>query len=221
MAAFKYYKRGAGELDTSNFPDILEAGEVEIERLDDKAFVSLFALNDFLLGRGKITARVSGYVHNLRSDKDFYPVCQIYNRLEQINFAIEGVQHESTDAIKTAIINKNTIIEDLGLSMLFCYFVGADSSVHKFFPEVDLEASKVREDGKVTSLEVKKSYPEKCRIIIVDDILGGGATINMLIDEFRLQGFDGEIYMWTAYNEGIHSEDLLRRFSGAYIGGSI
>ena len=48
MESFKYYKRGQGELDTSNFNTLLEQGSLTVETLDSKTFVSLLAFNSYI-----------------------------------------------------------------------------------------------------------------------------------------------------------------------------
>lgn len=218
---FKYYKRGAGELDTSNFPDIVAAGEVTVGNLDEKTFVSLLALNQFLLPMMKTVAvKVKGYVAHMRSDKDIYPMSKLYDYLPFLDIEVESIQHESTKKIKSATIDVTKILTDLGLSYWYTQFIGADSSVHKFFPNVNSEAQKVRENGKVVSMDfdLGSPRPKYHRIVIVDDILGGGATVQMLVDTIRDQGFEGEIYLWIQYDEGIAKPEFYEQFEGVYVG---
>jgi len=100
--------------------------------------------------------------------------------------------------------------------------VGADSSVPKFFPSIDTYANKVRENGKVVSLDfdMPKKHQIK-RVVIVDDLLGGGATVKMLVDKIKESGYKGEVYLWVQYNEGIHKGEFLNQFNGYYIGQDI
>lgn len=227
---FEYYKRGAGELNTSNFPEIYRNGAVDIERLDSRAFMSLMALNEFCAEKDghmfrentTINVFVHGYVDHLRADKDIFNPASLYQKLKYLNIICLSPQHESTSKVKSATITKGDIIGDLhhcNMSPWFTNFVGADSSVHKFFPDVDWQASKVREDGKVKSVEIpKKPAFTVRRLIIVDDILGGGATVDMLLDALDEAGYKGETYLWFAYNEGIYKKELLDRVDGYYLG---
>lgn len=225
MERFKYYKRGEGELDTSNFPQIAEHKTIFVNRLDSKTFVSLLALNEYLRSSGTmIGVIVLGYVDHLRGDKDVYPPANLYGLLDNMVISCQQIQHESTDKIESAQITSAEIAGDLKIMnhKWFTTFIGADSSVSKFFPGVDLQAEKVRENGKVLANVLKGKIPEAAkRIIIVDDLLGGGATVRMLVDHIREKGFEGEILLWVQYNEGIHSDDFLGLFDNYYIGDTI
>lgn len=232
METFKYYKRGLGELDTSNFPEIVKQGEITVDNLDEKAFMSLLALDNYLFSVNEefwsfklFPVYVTGYVHHMRGDKDVFPVSQLYEILDSLEIICNNIQHESTGKIQSAHINSEIVcqnIPELRKFQNFVQFIGADSSVPKFFPGVGTCASKVREKGKVTSLEftlLKKEWTGA--VVIVDDILGGGATIQMLVDEIKKQGYNGPIYMWVAYNEGIHKSEFLEQFAGYYLGKDI
>ena len=149
MVSFKYYKRGQGELDTSNFNTLLEQGSLTVETPQE-------------------------------------------------------------------------IVSDLEITPWYTQYVGADSSVCKFFPRVDVQAQKVRLDGKVLSNQLEKPIPQRVnRVVIVDDILGGGATVRMLVESLRKDGFTGEIYLWVRYNEAIHTEDFIDLFKGVYLGDTL
>lgn len=226
MPSFKYYKRGAGELDTSNFPDIVDSGFVSVEKIDEKTFMSLLALNEYARAQGDnltIRAKVSGYVAHMRSDKDEFSPANLYNMLDHLDIRCDNVQHESNDVIKSAQISKSDILYDLTeASPWFTLFVGADGSVPKFFPGVDCCAQKVRTNGKVQSMEFDTSKLTHAKqVIIVDDILGGGATIQMLVDIIRNHGFSGKIHMWVAYNEGFHSAEFLNQFDSHFVGSEV
>ena len=223
MAEFKYYKRGAGELDTSNFPDILAAGEVTIKTLDEKTFMSLLALNEYAREADEgqmIRVKILGYVAHLRADKDEYQPARLYELLDHMALHCDSIQHESTEQIRSAMITKQDILRDLPkASSWFAMFVGADGSVPKFFPECDLCALKMRESGKVTDMSFPTlPHTETKQIIIVDDLLGGGATIQKLVDIIRRDGFAGPIHMWVAYNEGFHKQEFLDQFESYHIG---
>ncbi len=58
-------------------------------------------------------------------------------------------------------------------------------------------------------------------IIIIDDILGGGATIQAVHDIIKNNHPEKNIYLWVAYNEGIHSGRFLEQFTGYFIGDEI
>ena len=80
----------------------------------------------------------------------------------------------------------------------------------------------MRENGKVVSLDIElKDIDNYDQIIIVDDILGGGATIQMLIDEIIVYNYSSDIHLWVAYNEDIHSEEFLDQFDSCYLGEEI
>lgn len=224
METLKYYKRGQGELDTSNFPEIAEQGELRIGNLDDRTLVSLMALNKFLIHNGTKDVNVlcTGYVQHLRGDKDVFPVAQLYDDLMMLKFICERVQHESTDKIKSASVTKREVLSDLALGNdWFTAFIGADGSVPKFFPTIDKCAKKVRKDGKVTGMNFELGENALRRIIIVDDILGGGATVQMLVDKIRASGFDGDLYLWVEYCEGIHKPEFLDQFRECHKGSVI
>ena len=226
MEIFKYYKRGVGELDTSNFDEIINSGEMEVDRIDDKTFFSLLTLNTYLETEwfgNDVTVTVRGYVANLRGDKDLFPPAVIYQLLTRLKIVCKSIQHESTDKIRTTTITKNTILTDLPkASQWFTAFVGADGSVPKFYPTIDSFATKVREGGKVVSLDYKMPSAHDIRsVVIVDDILGGGATIQMLLDTIKSQGFTGTFHLWVAYNEGIHKPEFLEQFESHFIGNLI
>ena len=48
MESFQYYKRGEGELNTSNFPAIVKQGRIVIDNLDCKTFFALSCLNQYI-----------------------------------------------------------------------------------------------------------------------------------------------------------------------------
>lgn len=231
---FKFYRRGTGELDTSNFHEIAKAGRVEVHHLDSRALVALDCLSDYLYGEylqnrlgypmDKFVVVVTGYVCHMRADKDTYDPTQIYISFG-ISFDVRKVQHDSRNGIKSAVIHEDMLMSFTflrGQEPEYTRFVGADSSVHKFFPEVDVEAKKIRKDGKVVSLDLSLGDTSGTEaIVIVDDILGGGATIQMCVDRIKESGYKGDIFLWTEWNEGIHTEDFLKQFAGVYIGENI
>ena len=226
MEQFKYYKRGKGELDTSNFKTIALTLRLKVSTLDEKTFTSLLALNHYMQiteNSGTIRVVVEGYVAHLRADKDEYSPANLYLMLDRMEIDCLSVQHESTAKIKSATVDKLRVLEDLDrLSPWFTLFIGADGSVPKFFPDVDICARKVRENGKVTDMAF--SMPETSQakqIIIVDDLLGGGATIQMLVDIIKASGFAGPIHMWVAYNEGFHTQEFLDQFASYNIGETV
>ncbi|QGH74675.1 hypothetical protein KNU84_gp029 [Bacteriophage DSS3_VP1] len=232
METFKYYLRGKGELNTSNFADIVEQGVIEVEQLDEKTFVSLLALNHFIekefVQTGEpysMKVMVKGYVSHLRGDKDLQPVQELYEYLDNIEIECLEIQHERYPGFVHTEAGFSDICGDLMIkdTPWFTVTIGCDKSVEKFFPGVMLQADKVRENGKVVSMELgfDPSSWEAHRIILVDDLIGGGATIRMLMDLIKGSGYDGEVYLWTAYNEGIHSQELLDRFDAYYIGTNI
>lgn len=222
MARFKYYKRGAGELDTSNFPQILEDGFVDCAKLDEKTFMSALALNKYLEKTRQvkpIKLYVIGYVAHLRGDKDLFAVSDLYDLLNRIEIVCSSIQHESTEKVRSATITIKEIEDIMGLDHGACFFIGADSSVPRFCPEITLCASKVRTSGKVTSLKIDTDFvPDNEELIIVDDILGGGATIQMLVDKLRICGLSNPISMFVAYNEGFHSKGFEGQFSSFHAG---
>jgi hypothetical protein len=228
MSTFQYYKRGAGELDTSNFPELLANGYIEIQNLDEKTFMSLLTFNYWLDtvpsekydNTSFFLVKIYGYVAHLRSDKDLFSPAKLYDLFTNLMFKVYNIQHESVPMIKSAQIGQEKILMAFPqLCPWFTTFVGADSSVHKFFPDVEYEAEKIRKDGKVISTELKIEWPSAIRrVIIVDDLLGGGATVQMLVDTIREQGYEGEVYLWTAYNEGFHTDAFLSQFNGYYVG---
>jgi hypothetical protein len=235
---FKYYRRGTGELDTSNFPEIAKAGCVEVHHLDSRTLISLETLKYYLWynysGR-PMKVVVDGYVCHMRADKDAFDPSEAYSHLGRFGFTfdVRKVQHDSRNGIQSGKVDWFNIRKDLikkGSMLEYTknkrygghFYIGADSSVHKFFPEVDVEARKVRENGKVVSLELDlPDVQDTQAMIIVDDILGGGATIQMCVDTIRESGYTGDIFLWTEWNEGIHSEDFLKQFAGYYIGENI
>lgn len=214
---FKYYKRDKGELDTSNFPEILKAKTIIVDTLDEKTFMSLLALNEYCMDVAHITVIVTGYIAHLRGDKDVFSVASLYDTLDCLTIVPTGIQHESTHKVQSAKIAASDILRRLELSA--ASYVGADKSVHKFFPGVTIEANKVRTDGKVisTTLDVT-GLPMEGNVIIVDDILGGGATIQAVYDIIRGARPLSDIYLWVAYNEGIHNSEFLDQFADTFIG---
>lgn len=231
METFKYYKRGEGELDTSNFPSIVGQGEITVDVLDEKTFFSLFVLNDYLIDYGyessigpKFPVNVRGYIYHMRGDKDVYWPAKVYDLLDNMLIRTEQIQHSNIATVTQPKLNKDTIYTDLGLTPWYTRFVGADGSVHKFMPDIDCESSKVRENGKVVSMkfDTKKVTDAKIdNVVIVDDILGGGKTVQMLVDIIRGSGYTGKLYLWVQYNEGIHPEDFTGQFDGVYLGDDI
>ena len=235
---FKYYRRGTGELDTSNFPEIVEAKCVEVHHLDSRTIVSLALLQMYMqeehfhlwCGREDFEVIVTGYVSHMRADKDLFDPSIAYDELG-FTFDVRKVQHDSRNGIQSAEIGKFKVVDDLMQGNLFkaskysyanTTFVGADSSVHKFFPDVDVEARKVRENGKVVSLDLDVGFHDHLQgVVIVDDILGGGATIQMCVDKIKESGYTGDIFLWTEWNEGIHPEEFLEQFTGYFIGENI
>lgn len=220
---FEYYKRGKGELNTSNFPNIVASGHLLVETLDEKTFMSLMALNEYMKLRkpgAVIKVEVFGYVAHLRGDKDEYPPARLYELLDHMSIECQSIQHESTPVIKSATITKADVMRDLPeATAWFTQLIGADGSVPKFFPEVDGCAQKVRANGKVTEMDFPTPLPCSVKqIVIVDDLLGGGATIQMLVDIIRGSGFTGKIHMWVAYNEGFHKQEFLDQFDSYHIG---
>lgn len=227
---FKYYRRGTGELDTSNFPEIAKAGCVEVHHLDSRTLMALDALNSYSWDNpsaDEINVLVTGYVCHMRGDKDVWDPSEAYASLEAdgFTFDVRKVQHDSRNGIVTGTVTKSKIcnsIETMVATPWFTSFVGADSSVHKFFSHVDVEAKKIRENGKVVSLDLYMGDTSALKqLVIVDDILGGGATIQMCVDKIRESGYKGAIFLWVEWNEGIHSEEFLKQFAGAYIGENI
>ena len=229
---FKYYRRGTGELDTSNFPEIAKVGRVEVHHLNSRTLASLEALEDYLYylhtptDPVDFTVVVTGYVCHMRADKDIWDPSEAYAFLEAngFTFDVRKVQHDSRNGIQSAEIDKPEIMASIRNipSPWFTRYVGADSSVHKFFPDVDVEARKVRENGKVVSLELDMGDVSQLKqVVIVDDILGGGATIQMCVDKIKESGYTGDIFLWTEWNEGIHPEGFLEQFTGYYIGENI
>ena len=226
---FKYYRRGTGELDTSNFPEIAEAGRVEVHHLDSRTLVSLTILNHYLCFNYEpleyqledFTVVVTGYVCHMRADKDTLDLSIFYDALN-FTFDVQKVQHDSRNGIVPGKINKGDVCCSVNTSDWFTRYVGADSSVHKFFPDVDVEAQKIREDGKVVSLDLNIGDISTLKqVVIVDDILGGGATVQMCVDKIRESGYKGDIVLWCEWNEGIHKPEFLSQFKGYYIGESI
>ena len=227
MEVFKYYKRGKGELDTSNFEEILKQGHITVDKLDSKTFISLLCLNQFYtdyFGKynpiNKIQVTVGGYIDHLRSDKDVFPVLNIYNILDNMDIVSTAVQHTFNSKVRQyQPLTKGKILDYLYWNKKYKpLFIGADNSVKDFFPGVDLQASKVRENGKVTSITLGDFDLNTNDIVIVDDILGGGATIAMLFNLMRDKGYTGNIHLWVEYNEGIHSDTFLDCFDKLYIG---
>lgn len=229
---FKYYRRGTGELDTSNFPDLVKAHRIEVHHLDSRTLISLAMFQKYLqdnhldlwYDREEIEVIVDGYVPHMRADKDLFDPSWAYKELG-FTFDVRRVQHDSRNGIVTAKIDKDML---LSFDMLnrktsyFTRFVGADSSVHKFFPDVDVEAQKIRENGKVVSLDLDLGDVTHLKqVVIVDDILGGGATVKMCVDRIRESGYTGPIFLWTEWNEGIHTPEFLDLFAGYYIGENI
>lgn len=229
MSTFRYYKRGQGELDTSNFPALLEEGRVKVSTLDEKTFVSLLALNEyaedrkFILGGKPIEVVVEGYVQHLRGDKDVFPVASLYELLDHCVITTPSVQHESTRAITPGIVTLAQIAQDLKIGGWFTTPIGADASVPRICPEVQFFADKVRKDGKVEGLKLNfKRLPIATRqVIIVDDILGGGATASLTLEALRETGYTGAVYLWVAYNEGIHTGSFLSQFDSYFLGSKI
>tara|TARA_R110000744_G_scaffold3989_6_gene14710 strand:+ start:1364 stop:2041 length:678 start_codon:yes stop_codon:yes gene_type:complete len=225
MESFKYYKRGQGELDTSNFNTLLEQGSLTVETLDSKTFVSLLAFNSYIDSKTftSFNVLVKGYVEHMRGDKDLFSVSSLYlTHLPYLNITCAAPQHESTAKIVSAKVEPQEIVSDLEITPWYTQYVGADSSVCKFFPRVDVQAQKVRLDGKVLSNQLEKPIPQRVnRVVIVDDILGGGATVRMLVESLRKDGFTGEIYLWVRYNEAIHTEDFIDLFKGVYLGDTL
>ena len=233
METFKYYRRGKGELDTSNFGAILAQGYVEVDRLDSKTVVTLLNFSIYLTMRGQsyeqtgvvFPLTIKGYVDHMRADKDLHDPAELYLGMSLwYDVCCEQVQHDSRNGIVSAKIDKEDVLKDLSVIQhtWFTQFVGADSSVPKFFPSVDKYATKVRENGKVVSLDYHMSKDNEVhRLVIVDDIVGGGATVQMLVDKIKESGYKGEIFLWVQYNEGIHKESFLEQFEGYYIGQDI
>jgi len=227
VKTFEYYKRGAGELDSSNFPLLVAQKKIVIEELRERDFVSLLTFNHYLLTKssysGKVRIVVKGYVAQLRSDKDYYgPFC-LYDLLDRLDITCMAIQHESTDKITTGFIDSYQVVSDLLLSFKATDYtlIGCDASVHKFFAEDIRCANKIREDGKVTSVELD-TPPLKKQIVLVDDLIGGGATIYQLVDVIRAAGYEGPLHLWVRYNEGIHDDSKLAAiFENVYIGDSI
>jgi hypothetical protein len=230
MKTFNYYKRGKGELNTENFPDLVVQDAIHVRQLDSKTFVSLLALQLYKSQSSRCAARkqtlyVEGYVNHMRGDKDEFPVSTIYSYLHSFYVVCLSIQHESTGYIKSNILTKKEILGDLfHVNKESVLFIGADGSVPKFFPQVDGFATKVRKDGKVTSLSFNTDLDLSsvdC-IVIVDDLLGGGATVQMLVDIIEDYGFIGDISLWVRYNEGIHvPKFLLSNFNYCYLGDEV
>jgi len=228
MERFKYYKRGQGELDTSNFPALLSG--VTVDKLDEKTFMSLLALQSYHksifnqhtnINPFNIKVEVLGYVAHLRADKDLFNSAQLYEEyLPIMDFDIKNIQHESTSKIKSSKTSCFEIHIDLKPAGSTLY-IGADKSVSKFC-DVKVCADKIRTYGKVTALYLDLTgidLTEYKSIVIVDDILGGGATIQMVIDALPLPlKVTKNLYLWTAYNEGIHRREFLDQFRGYNIG---
>ena len=226
---FKYYRRGTGELDTSNFPEIVRAGVVAIDHLDSRTLAALQILSDYAWTvptfKG-LRVIVGGYVCHMRGDKDVYDPSVAYEYLKEAGFTFEvlRVQHDSRHGIESGVITKRDVNKDLHTGNWFTRYLGADSSVHKFFPEVESEARKIRKDGKVTDLELDltpESLKEVCNVVIVDDILGGGATIQACVDRLRELGYEGKLSLWVEWNEGIHKPEFLEQFTHVYLGRNI
>jgi hypothetical protein len=229
MKTFNYYKRGKGELNTENFLDLAFQREIHVRQLDSKTFVSLMALQLYKSQSSRCAARkqtvyVEGYVDHMRGDKDKFPVSTIYSYLHSFDIVCLSIQHESTGYIKSDTLTKKEILGDLPtVNTDSVLFIGADSSVPKFFPQVDGFATKVRKDGKVTSLSFDTDLDlDVYDIVIVDDLIGGGATVQMLVDILEDNGFGGDISLWVRYNEGIHKPEFLRsNFNDWYIGDEV
>lgn len=226
METFKYYKRGEGELDTSNFSALCLQSHITVESLDSKTFVSLLSLQMYMQQvcgfHSKIKVVVEGYVEHMRGDKDLFPTSSVYATLNRYEFICLAVQHESTAYVKSALLSKKELSKDVP-SFGKVMYIGADSSVPKFFPSVDAYATKVRTDGKVTSLDFDTNLIPKGTqsIVIVDDLLGGGATVDMLRELIWSSKFKGYINLWTRYNEGIHAHEFLTKFDNSYIGDEV
>lgn len=223
---FKYYKRGEGELDTSNFHEILAAGELTIECLDEKTFMSLLALDQFYSRYGDLDSclivRVNGYVAHLRADKDVFNSAGLYHLLQNLKIECAKIQHESNGKVKSATIDAHKCYLDLDLACKVYQCVGADKSVQKFISGFIQCADKQRTDGKVVGLTFDAAtLSESCDIIIVDDILGGGATVQMLVDLIREAGLKNNIHLWVQYNEGIHTYEFLNQFDSYYTGDQV
>lgn len=226
VPTLKYYRRGTGELDTSNFPEIAHVGKVIVDHLDSRTIVSLSVLDEYLGSAGYFPTEVivGGYVCHMRADKDLFDPAKIYTSFEHLTFNCLRVQHDSRYGIKTGMITKHDIDRDTGMISWFTRYLGADSSVHKFFPEVESEAQKIREGGKVTDLKLDltlESLRSVTTVVIVDDILGGGATIQSCVDRLRELGYEGQVSLWVEWNEGIHKPEFLEQFDKAYVGRNI
>jgi hypothetical protein len=226
MEKFNYYKRGVGELNSSNFSKIWKQGHLNIETLDAKTFMSLSALSQWGLENRphtKIGVTVAGYVEHLRGDKDLYPLGKLYNNLTNLGIMCNQIQHDTSIAnLHYPTISEDEIIDQLPSVYEIPILIGADSSVKNFLPCVTLQAEKIRKNGKVTSLKFDtKLIGSSANIVIVDDILGGGATIQMLYNAIRAGGYTNDIHLWVQYNEGIHPDDFLVQFKSTYIGQKI
>lgn len=227
MQQFKYYKRGEGELDSSNFQNIYDDGSIILDDLTYRDFMSLCILDEWLNRKERkkfIEVIIKGYVPNLRGDKDLGLPNKIYDKFQWLDFTCMSVQHENTNAIKTALIKIQTITKDFPeLGWDTRMFVGADSSVPKFCPEITNYAEKVRFNAKVTHVSTYQidDLSTIANVIIVDDILGGGATVQMLIDNLNERGYKGNYFLWTQYNEAIHSFTFLNQFKSTSLGAII
>ena len=227
METFNYYKRGKGELNTSNFVTLASQSSIVVYKMDSKTFVSLLALQMFKQqSRIKHCLQpvfVESYVEHMRGDKDVFPASTVYSTLNTFSFTCLAVQHESTGFIKSGFLSKKEVFSDIDVCPLSTTFIGADSSVPRFFPGVDAFAVKEREGGKVLQLQFDTDLIDLnvADIVIVDDLLGGGATVQMLVGILRKEGYKGGISLWVRYNEGIHKDSFLNQFSKAYLGDEV
>ena len=60
------------------------------------------------------------------------------------------------------------------------------------------------------------------KIVIVDDILGGGATVQMLVDLLSVGPYASlPLCLYTEYDEGIAPHDFYKQFDRYHTGESI
>lgn len=225
MEEFKYYKRGQGELDTSNFPEICRQGMIVVDKLDSKTFVSLLALHHYIGEKptrcpNRLLVTVRGYVDHLRGDKDEFFVAKLYDLLYNLQFSCHSVQHTSTGTIKTSKLSTYQVVSELRIPpTVTTQLLGCDGSVNDFMYFKIPSATKVRENGKVTKLSFAGSFLDTVdHYVLVDDILGGGATVQMFYDFLRAKVPDKPISLWVRYNEGIHPPEFLDQFESYYLG---
>lgn len=207
MKTLKIKKYYSGEIKTDNMKDFLnKETHLKIENFNNETLLYLLALDEFLVSRHNLGIKSSviahcGYIPYLRDDKDITQISNFISRMQLINFITPLPPHRQISNVTYDSIIFDNILKkhyEQGYTL-----IGGDKSASKYTNLPHIKTDKIRKNGKVKSVKIKDFVPNPTnKYLIFDDILGGGATVQMIINQLPT---NSEIVILVGYSENLYN----------------